>query len=123
MSGRHSAQSLLEAALQGANDARVKAGYQPPVLLNPIAIGFIFGLVEGAFQEGGWSALEAALEKVPEFANPMGSLGPLWCAIQMERGKEVRAGIEWIEVAHDIREGLNRHGRMRFDPEPKGAGQ
>ncbi|MYE06889.1 MAG: hypothetical protein F4Y04_06680 [Chloroflexi bacterium] len=107
------AQIALECALQVASATREEAGLPIPSVLPRHAIAFIFELVEQTFAAGGWDAVEAAMRKVPEFAEPMGALGPLWIAIQMERGNEVRAAVEFTEVARDVHHNLKKFGRMR----------
>ena len=59
---------------------------------------------------GSWQELEDALSAVPAFCDPMGPLGPLWIAVQMELNRPpVRAGIEHTMVAQDVLEGFRRY--------------
>lgn len=107
------AQDNLHDFLRGVRDGYGQDHPGPPILLSRPTMRMVFALVEAAYAEGGWDALEAAIAAVPEFADPMGSLGPLWIAIETEAGREVRAAIEFVEVAKDVRHNLNKFGRMR----------
>ena len=75
----------------------------------------VFSRVELHFSNGGtWEQLEEILQQVDGMADPMGPIGPLWIAVQLELGREVRAALEHTEVAKDVLHNLKTHGKMRF---------
>lgn len=108
------AQHALECALRGIADQRKDLLVQAGAPLGLDQLDRIFRFVECAFAAGGWDAVEAPLLAVPEFAEPMGPLGPLWCAIQIERGVESRVPGLVAEVARDVHHSLTTTGRMRY---------
>ena len=80
----------------------------------PSSVTRVFFQVELHFANSGtWEELEAAIQDVDGMAEPLGPVGPLWIATQLELGREVRAAYEHTEVARDVRHNLKKFGKMR----------
>ena len=75
----------------------------------------VFRLVEEHFSQGlAWEQLEAEIQQVPEMADTLGELGPLWVATQLALQKKVRATEIHKMIAYDILHNLEVYGKMQY---------
>ena len=113
--------SQLTAHLPALIEAVLLADIERPEKVQAALAG-VFRAVEQHFADGGsFEDLEHILSSVPELTDPLGPLGPLWIATQIELGRPLRTPEIHREVANDVLHALKTAGVMRYIGAPSAS--